>query len=141
MKRWLTVAQTIMTLVMLAEMALVMGTAAFPAVSLWLWVYALWRPLTAVRLWGLCVLGVVGYLGFALCLMAIVPVVRWLTLSLGTPVGRYPYVSFKGYQWASYNMLTLLVRFSVINWFRATPLIAWFHRAMGMRVGARVQIF
>jgi acetyltransferase-like isoleucine patch superfamily enzyme len=43
-------------------------------------------------------------------------------------------------QWASYNALILLVRYTCINFLRVTPLLPLFHRLMGMKVGARVQI-
>jgi acetyltransferase-like isoleucine patch superfamily enzyme len=81
-----------------------------------------------------------AYFGYGLGLLVIVPVVRWVTLSLGTPLGTYPYVSRRGYQWASYNALILMVRFSFINWIRATPFNVFFYRLMGMKVGARTQI-
>ena len=70
---------------------------------------------------------------------SIVPVARWVLFATGTPVGRFPYLSWGAYRWASYNALTLLVRFSFINWIRVTPFLPLFHRLMGMKVGRRVQ--
>jgi acetyltransferase-like isoleucine patch superfamily enzyme len=58
----------------------------------------------------------------------------------GTPEGRYSYYSFKAFQWASYNALILLVRYTCINFMRVTPFINLFHRMMGMKLGKRVQI-
>jgi acetyltransferase-like isoleucine patch superfamily enzyme len=56
------------------------------------------------------------------------------------PVGRYPYASFRGYQWASYNALVLVMRYSFVNWIRSTPFIRYFYRAMGMKIGHRTQM-
>lgn len=138
--RWLTPLQTLMSLLMFVEMAVILGTAVTPALALWLKVYRAFPPESLAHLWVLSVALIGAYLLFGLTLLVVVPLFRWLTLSFGTPAGTYPYASFKGYQWASYNMLTLLVRFSFVNWVRATPFIVWFHRAMGMRIGKRVQI-
>lgn len=140
MKRFLTPLQFIVTVVMFVEIATVFGVSAFPAVSLWLWA-ADHLPFTgAGRTLVLSILAAFGYFVSGVVLMFVVPIARWLTLSLGTPLGRYPYASLKGYQWASYNALTLAVRYSFINWVRATPFLALFHRMMGMKIGARVQI-
>jgi acetyltransferase-like isoleucine patch superfamily enzyme len=140
MKRILTPLQFVVTLFMFVEIAVVFGVSAFPAVSLWLWASE-HLPLTgAGRTLALTILAALGYFASGVALMFVVPVARWLTLSFGTPLGKYPYASLKGYQWASYNALTLAVRYSFINWVRATPFLALFHRMMGMKIGARVQI-
>ncbi|MBK9519643.1 MAG: hypothetical protein IPO09_20410 [Anaeromyxobacter sp.] len=44
------------------------------------------------------------------------------------------------WRWASYNALTLLVRFTFVNWVRVTPFLPAYHRLMGARIGSRVQI-
>lgn len=144
MKRILTPLQFAVSLVMFLELAAVMGAAAFPSVSLWLWASE-HLPLDPVwprslRVLVLCMLAALGYFLAGLVLIFVVPIARWVTLAIGTPLGKYPYASFKGYQWASYNALTLTVRYSFINWIRATPFIVLFHRMMGMKVGSRVQI-
>jgi non-ribosomal peptide synthetase-like protein len=55
-------------------------------------------------------------------------------------VGRFSYRSFGAWRWASYNALTLVLRFSFVNWIRLTPLLPLYHRLMGARIGRRVQI-
>jgi non-ribosomal peptide synthetase-like protein len=140
MKRLLTPLQTIVSLAMFVQTAAVMGVALWPPVMFWLTVYRQVGADGPVAVLLLCMAAALGYFLYGLCLIAVVPIARWLTLALGTPAGKYPYVSWRGYQWASYNALTLLVRFSFINWIRATPFIVYYHRAMGMRIGARVQI-
>jgi acetyltransferase-like isoleucine patch superfamily enzyme len=139
MKWFITPLQLVVTAVMFVEVSAVIGLAAFPGVSMWLWAYGHLPPGNLKVLW-LCMLAALAYFVYGVCLLAIVPVVRWVTFAFGTPAGKYPYVSFRGYQWASYNALILIVRFSFINWIRATPLIVTFYRLMGMKAGARVQI-
>jgi acetyltransferase-like isoleucine patch superfamily enzyme len=102
-------------------------------------------PLQVVMTLGLyvelaaCCLFFAAYFAYALCSIFVVGAFRRLTFA-GTPLGRFSYYSFKGYQWASYNALILLVRYTCINFMRVTPFINLFHRLMGMKLGARVQI-
>ena len=140
MKRFLTPLQLFVTVVMFIEIATVFGVAAFPAVSLWLWASERMPFGGAARTLALCILAALGYFLSGVVLLFVVPIARWVTLSFGTPLGKYPYASVRGYQWASYNALTLAVRYSFINWVRVTPFIILFHRMMGMKIGARVQI-
>ena len=139
MKSFLTPLQVVVTLFLFIEVSAVVGLALFPPVSLWM---AVEDQLGAspLKTLILCMLGAFGYFIYGMCLLIIVPIARWVTFSLGTALGKYPYVSFKGYQWASYNALILIVRFSFINWIRATPFNVFFYRLMGMKVGARTQI-
>ncbi|BDG01360.1 DapH/DapD/GlmU-related protein [Anaeromyxobacter oryzae] len=138
--RLFTPLQVLVTLVLFAECAVILGVAAWPAVELWLWVRAS-APLSgAPRVLLLCVAGAAAYFVFGLALLVVLPLARWLTLSVGTPVGRFEYLSLGAWRWASYNALTLLLRFTFVNWIRVTPFLPLYHRLMGMRVGARVQI-
>lgn len=140
MPKWLvTPLQTLITLFLFVEVSAVVGLALFPPVSLWLWV----EPQLAagpLKVLGLCMLGALGYFLYGLSLIPVVAVARWVTGAFGTPLGKYPYVSFRGFQWASYNALILIVRFSFINWIRATPFNVLLYRLMGAKIGARTQI-
>lgn len=138
--RLFTPFQFALTLVLFAEASILLGVAAFPAVQLWLWV-AEHLPLAgAARVLALCVAGAGCYFVFGLALLVVLPVARWATLSIGTPVGRFDYFSLGAWRWASYNALTLVLRFSFANWIRVTPFLPLYHRLMGMKVGAGVQI-
>jgi hypothetical protein len=53
---------------------------------------------------------------------------RWATLAVGTPEGRFGYLSASAWRWASFNALTLIMRFTFVNWIRVTPLLPLFHR-------------
>jgi non-ribosomal peptide synthetase-like protein len=136
----LTPLQVLLTLLLFAEVALALGLAAWPGAALWLAVAARVPADAAWRLPALCVAGAAAYFVAGLALLVVVPTLRWLTLATGTPVGRFPFLSLGAWRWASFNALTLLVRFSFINWIRLTPFVVLYHRLMGARIGARVQI-
>jgi acetyltransferase-like isoleucine patch superfamily enzyme len=138
--RVFTPLQVAVTLGLFAEVAVLLGLAAFPAVQGWLWVAARLPGQGALRVLALCVAGFAGYFVFGLALLVVLPAARWLTLARGTPVGRFDYLSVGAWRWASFNALTLVLRFTFVNWIRVTPLLPLYHRLMGMRVGARVQI-
>jgi non-ribosomal peptide synthetase-like protein len=135
-----TPAQVALTLVLFAEAAVLLGVAAFPAVEGWLWLASRFPAPGAPRTLALCIGGAAAYFAFGLALLAVLPIARWLTFSIGTPVGRFGYFSVGAWRWASYNALTLMLRFTFANWLRVTPLLPLYHRLMGMKVGARVQI-
>jgi acetyltransferase-like isoleucine patch superfamily enzyme len=138
-RRILTPLQFVLSLALFAEAGAILGLAAFPALKLAAWTLAL--PLAGnLRLLVLGLALGAGYFLFGLTLMALLPVARWATFAQGTPVGTFSYLSWQGWRWASYNALTLFLRFSFVNWVRLTPFLTVYHRLMGMRIGARVQI-
>ncbi len=137
--RLFTPVQVVLTLLLFAEAAVVLGLAATPAAALWLWVRDALPLQGAPRLVALSVAGAAGYFVFGLALLVVIPVVRWATFAVGTPVGRFPYFSLGAWRWASFNALTLMLRFSFVNWIRVTPFLPLYHRLMGMKVGRRVQ--
>jgi len=136
----LTPLQVVLSLGLFAECALALGLAAWPGVALWLAVEARLPVAAPWRLPALCVAGAAAYFVAGLALVALLPAVRWLTFATGTPVGRFSFLSMGAWRWASYNALTLLLRFSFIHWIRLTPFLPLYHRLMGARIGARVQI-
>lgn len=132
--------QTLITLVFFAEVSVILGLAAAPAVLAFQALSAALPGTGALRTVVLCIGAFACYFLFGLTLLVVLPVARWVTLSFGTPVGRFPFLSFGAYQWASYNALTLLYRFTFLNWIRVTPFLPLYHRLMGMKIGRRVQI-
>lgn len=141
LKRLATPLQVAMTLGMYVELALIAGVAATPGALLALRAHAFvvaHDPPEIVRVFAGCALGALAYFAYTITVIFVVPIMR-LTAP-GTPEGRYPYYSFKAFQWASYNALILLVRYTCINFMRVTPFINVFHRLMGMKLGKRVQI-
>ena len=140
LKRFATPLQTVMTLGLYVQISILGGVAAAPG----LWAFQQVEVLTAgwsqwPRLFALCTGGWLGYFTFTICVIFVAGLFRLLTFA-GTPTGTYSYYSFKGYQWASYNAIILLVRYTCMNWMRVTPFLVLFHRLMGMKIGKRVQI-
>ncbi len=138
--RWATPLQVLLTLGLYVQLSVLGGLAATPGLyglyHLYLATPA-WRPLARVAVLSCGVFG--AYFAYTVCVIFVVGAFRFVTRA-GTPQGRFPYYSFRGYQWASYNALILLVRYTCINFMRVTPFINLFHRLMGMKLGARVQI-
>jgi acetyltransferase-like isoleucine patch superfamily enzyme len=140
LKRFATPLQTVMTLGLYVQLSVLGGLAAAPGI----WVFERVASLAAgwsevPRLIGLGVGGFLGYFVYTLVVIFVAGAFRLLTFA-GTPLGTFSYYSLKGFQWASYNAIILLVRYSCINWMRVTPFIVVFHRLMGMKLGKRVQI-
>jgi non-ribosomal peptide synthetase-like protein len=138
--RFATPVQVLLSLGLYLQLSVLGGLSAAPGVYGWALLFetsAGWaRPLRVVAL---SVAGFAAYFAYTLCVIFVVGAFRFVTRA-GTPEGRYPYYSMKGYQWASYNALILLVRYTCINFMRVTPFINLFHALMGMKLGARVQI-
>lgn len=138
--RVFTPLQVILTLALFAEVIVVCGIALVPALALVSWAAAALPAGGVARLAGLGMAAAAGYFAFGLSLLLVLPVARWVTLARGTPVGRFPFFSAGAWRWASYNALTLILRFAFVNWIRVTPFLVAYHRLMGARIGRRVQI-
>jgi acetyltransferase-like isoleucine patch superfamily enzyme len=138
--RWATPVQVVLSLGLYVQLSALGGLAAAPGLYGWWWLFdatqAWGRPARAVAL---ACAGFGAYFSYALCVLPVVGAFRAVTRA-GTPLGRFRYFSMKGYQWASYNALILLVRYTCINFLRVTPFINLFHAMMGMKLGKRVQI-
>jgi non-ribosomal peptide synthetase-like protein len=138
--RVFTPLQVLVTFGLFAEVIAICGIALVPAVALLSWASGTLPAAGFWRILGLGVAGAAGYFAFGLALVLVLPVARWVTFARGTPVGRFPYFSVGAWRWASYNALTLVLRFAFVNWIRVTPLLPFYHRLMGARIGKRVQI-
>jgi non-ribosomal peptide synthetase-like protein len=132
--------QTLLTLGLFVEAIAILGTALFPAAALFASIEARLPASGALRALGVGLALAAGWFVFGLALLVVIPVFRWVTFARGTPVGRFPYLSFGSWRWASYNALTLMLRFTFVNWIRVTPFLPFYHRLMGARIGRRVQI-
>jgi non-ribosomal peptide synthetase-like protein len=132
--------QLVLTILLFAESILILGAALFPAAALFGWVEARLPGSGALRALGIALALATAWFVFGLALLVVIPVARWVTFARGTPVGRFPYFSVGSWRWASYNALTLMLRFTFVNWIRVTPFLNLYHRLMGARIGRRVQI-
>jgi acetyltransferase-like isoleucine patch superfamily enzyme len=137
--RLFTPLQAVVSLLLFAEVALLCGLALWPAAWLWLRLAERLPPEGPVRLLSLSVAAVGAYFLAGLTLLLVLPVARFALLAPGSPVGRFPYFSWGAWRWASFNALTLILRFTFIHWVRVTPFLPLYHRLMGMQLGARVQ--
>lgn len=141
LKTLATPLQVVMTLILYVQISVAAGVAAAPGVYAAFWLHG---RITAggvspfVSILVGCICAALAYFMYALTVILVVPLFR--IIAWGSPEGRYPYYSFKAFQWASYNALILLVRYTCINFLRVTPFIRLFHRLMGMKIGHRVQI-
>jgi non-ribosomal peptide synthetase-like protein len=138
--RFFTPLHAVVTALLFVEVAAVLGVALWPAALLFGWADQALPASGPLRGLGLGLALAAGYLVFGLALVVVLPAARWVTLSPGTPVGRFGYRSLRAWRWASYNALTLVLRFTFVNWIRLTPLLPLYHRLMGARIGARVHI-
>jgi acetyltransferase-like isoleucine patch superfamily enzyme len=134
-----TPLQVLVTLLLFVECAVVLGLAAWPGALLWQATAEALPPGGPWRTLALCVAAAAAWFVFGLALLVVIPVARWVLFATGSPVGRFPYLSWGAWRWASYNSLTLILRFSFMNWIRVTPFLPLYHRLMGMKVGRRVQ--
>jgi len=141
LKRAATPLQIVMAIGLYVQTSVIAGIAATPgvygALLAYDWIAAQGLP-DILRVMAGCILAVLSYFAYTITVIFVVPVVR--IIAPGTPEGRFPYYSLKSFQWASYNALILVVRYSCINFLRVTPFINIFHRLMGMKIGRRVQI-
>jgi len=138
--RLFTPLHALVTFLLFLEVAAVLGLALWPAVALFSFAVARLPATGALRSLGMGLALSAGYLVFGLAELVVLPLARWVTLAKGTPVGRFPYLSLGAWRWASFNALTLVLRFSFVNWIRVTPLLPLYHRLMGARIGRRVHI-
>jgi acetyltransferase-like isoleucine patch superfamily enzyme len=135
-----TPGQVVLTLAMYVQLSVLGGVAATPGVygALLAWqATAGWAP--PARVLAACCLGWGAFFCYLVTVIFVVGAFRIVTRARA-PIGSFPFYSFKAYQRASYNALILLVRYSCLNFMRVTPFLNLFHRLMGMKIGARVQI-
>jgi acetyltransferase-like isoleucine patch superfamily enzyme len=125
------------TLALYARLAVLGGLALWPGVALARVIVGAAGPA-----WYAVALAVgvfAAYFTYTVAVLGVVGTYRFLTRAR-SPLGRFPYYSWQGFQWARYNSLILLVRHTCLDFMRLTPFMTLFHRLMGMRLGARVQI-
>jgi acetyltransferase-like isoleucine patch superfamily enzyme len=135
-----TPGQVVLTLAMYAQLSVLGGIAATPGVygAILAW-QATSHWSSPMRVLAACCLGWGAFFCYLVTVIFVVGAFRFVTRAR-VPVGEFSFYSFKAYQWASYNALILLVRYSCLNFMRVTPFLTLFHRLMGMKIGARVQI-
>ena len=136
----ITPVQVLMTLSLYAQCSLMIGTAAFPSVYL---IYHYWQESQTwgfgLRLFVLSLIGAGGYFLYAIALIFVVAS-GCFVFRLKIKEGRYYLYSSPAIKWAVYNSLILIVRYTCMNFLRATPFLNLFYRMMGAKIGKNVQI-
>lgn len=139
-RSWATPVHFVMTLLLYARLSVYGGLALAPGIYL---VHAIFESTRTMALpWRCAAIGIgvfAAYFAYAICVIGVVGLVRNLTFG-GTPLGRFRFYSLNGLRWAMYNTLILLPRYTCLQFMLRTPLANLFHRLMGMKLGARVQL-
>ncbi len=135
-----TLAQSIFTLILYLFGALVLGSAAYPAILFLGWVWIMAASLDpALNLFVICVAAALSYFIFGLTLILVAGFVR-IILGLNLKEGEYAILSLQAMRWYFVNALQLAVSNTFMNFILITPFAALFFKLMGAKVGKNVQI-
>jgi acetyltransferase-like isoleucine patch superfamily enzyme len=133
----LHVLTTLGLYVQLAALAAVAATPGVYAATLVWPATASWAP--PLRVFAGCWLAWMAYFSYIVCVIFVAGAFRFVTRA-GSPVGTFSYYSPQAIRWARYNAISLLVRYTCVNFIRVTPFLSLFHRMMGMKIGRHVYI-
>jgi acetyltransferase-like isoleucine patch superfamily enzyme len=132
--------QLLFTLALYLLGAIVIGTAAFPGVMLVRWVVLNTAGMVLpLRFMLISITGAAAYFIYGICLIFLVAALRFV-LRLDLKEGEYKIPSAGAAKWAFANSLVLLVSVTFMDFMLLTPLITFFYRLMGAKVGKNVQI-
>jgi len=140
LQRYATPLHILTTLGLYVQLALLAGVASAPGV------YAATRAWPATASWAAplrvvagCCLAWATYFSYTVCVIFVAGAFRFVTRA-SSPVGTFSFYSPQAIRWARYNAIALLVRYTCVNFVRATPFLPIFHRMMGMKIGRHVII-
>lgn len=118
----------------------VMGLAISPGAMLVRHVFLRTQGWSAYgHVFAVCVAMAGAYFFYGICLILIVAVLRRV-FGLTLREGEYKIPSWGAAKWAITNSLVLLVSATFMDFMLLTPLITFFYRLMGAKVGKNVQI-
>lgn len=128
-----------MTVGMYLQIVMIFGTVL--AMAVWVAAKVIQQLLQWHWPWALAV-GWAGSLAFLTVVwgLPLLVIVLSSLMRLRVHAGVHVGASFRAVQWANYNFYILLVRYTVMNFIRATPLQPWFYRLMGATMGRAVQM-
>lgn len=106
--------------------------------------YQWFSPLTVeshflIKAFGVGLIGAVGFMGFILGLLIIVPIMNLPCLPF-VKAHRGPWFSIESIPWFYHNSLTYLVRYTILDFITPSPLNILFFRSMGMKIGKGAMI-
>lgn len=136
MKKIITIIYYVLSFVSQLVSAVLLGLAATPAVLIVRWslqqAAGISNPLLAALLIGLS-LGL-GYMIFGNLFLILVVITRYL-LQLKNLEKVGDFYALSAARTAAYNFLLNISRHVFLNVVRGTPLIIWFYRALGAKIG------
>jgi acetyltransferase-like isoleucine patch superfamily enzyme len=119
---------------------LVIGLAIFPAVSL---VYLVWIQTAGyfpvLRLLSVCLTLAAAYFVYGFSLIFILGILK-MVFRLNLKEGEYRVASVGMMRWMFINSLSYLLSITFMDFTLLTPLVVYFFRMMGAKVGKNVQI-
>lgn len=125
---------------MFAVAGICFGSALFPAVLIFRWIYQLsheWNFFLS----SLAIATAIGlsYFIFALSLITVIPIYNFIFRAKLKP-WRGPYYSFEAVTWYIHNGLTYLARYTILELLTPSPFNHWFYQMLGMKIGRHSQI-
>jgi acetyltransferase-like isoleucine patch superfamily enzyme len=136
------IIQYLMSIGLYVQIVVVYSLAAFPSIYLTLEVlhYVESQQISTVGralIYSFLLFGALACFGICLCLL--VPLCALLTFSR-LKEGEHSFYSPETVKWATYNAWILMVRFTVMDYMKATPFLPLFLKAMGAKIGKNVQV-
>ena len=136
----MTFAQTLFTIFLYLLGACLLGLALTPPAILLFGLWNIVHPTSLVSKAACLALGLgFGFFLFGLSLIVVTVILRWI-LNLKLREGEFPYFSFQAVKWAFTNSLMLIVNITFMDFMKLTPLLPFYCRLMGAKVGRRVQM-
>lgn len=136
----LTIAQVLFTVFMYLVGGCLFGAALIPSMFLLIKFWAMFQP---VGIWAqAAVLSFgfgFGFFLFGICLVLETVILRFL-LGLRLKEGEFPFFSLQAVKWAFVNALILVVKITFMDYMKLTPLLPFYYRLMGAKMGRGVQI-
>lgn len=135
-----TIVQLIFTFLLYIFGILIIGLAIFPGVLL---CYHVWTKtaglLIPLKLLLLCLAIASAYFIYGLSLILLTGIVRFL-LRLNLKEAEYHIISIGAARWVFINALHYVVSVTFMDFILLSPLVVFFYRLMGAKVGKNVQI-
>jgi carbonic anhydrase/acetyltransferase-like protein (isoleucine patch superfamily) len=140
MKSAATLVQYAFTLALYFLGACLLAGALIPGALLFQELWRVFGPQTALARATVAAFAAgFGFFLFGITL-ALETVLLRLVLNLKLKPGEYPLFSAEVFKWAFVNAMMLIVKFTFMQFMKATPLLPLYYRGMGAKVGRGVQI-
>ncbi len=140
LKNYISVVQVVFTLWMYFLGACLFAGAILPADLLFLHLWNSISPQTIFQKALIVAVGMgFGYFIFGLVLMTETILCRFI-FRFKLKEGEYPLFSVESFKWVFVNSMILIVKFTFMDFIKATPLLPFYFRCMGAKIGKGVLI-